>query len=110
MRQLKKMIGCEMGLYDSANGASLYAYKVVDMTSLCPKSKQLVIKYTKSVRGIIAQICNWYEKGKDLGTCVHYHIREITADWLANDSVFKMHAISVGADPNKLAKKIIANF
>lgn len=111
MEVLEKLKGCDLGLYDnrSKDNKSVVAEKVIDVTSLCPKSKQVVIKYANVTRGQIAQICDWYDRGKDLGLTVHYHINEMTPVQLANDIVFERQAISMGAHPVELANAIYDN-
>ena len=99
----------DLGLYDSANGKNVKAYKIVDATNLCSNSKKCVIKYANVIRGTIAQICDWYESKKDLGVCLHYHINEMTPDELINDDVFKIRCSLIGADPNMLAQFIFNN-
>ena len=111
MKTIRKFKGSSLGLYDnnSKNGKSVIADKVIDVTPLCPKIKQCVIKYANVTRGRIAQICDWYEKGKDLGMCVHYHINEMTPETLAEDVVFAQRARVMGADALKLSKIIFEN-
>lgn len=79
----------ELDLYDSANGKSIKAYKIVDATELTNNSKRCVIKYAISVRGVIAQICDWYKPDVDLGGSVHYFIDETSPKELSEDEVFK---------------------
>ena len=79
----------ELGLYDSANGKSIKAYKIVDATELTNNSKRCVIKYALSVRGVIAQICDWYKSDVDLGGSVHYFIDETSPKELSEDEVFE---------------------
>lgn len=78
----------ELGLYDSANGKSIKAYKIVDATVLTNNSKRCVVKYALSVRGIISQICDWYKPDVDLGGSVHYFIDEMSPKELSEDEVF----------------------
>jgi hypothetical protein len=79
----------ELGLFDSANGKSIKAYKIVDATELTNNSKRCVIKYALSVRGVIAQICDWYKPDVDLGGSVHYFIDETSPKELSEDEVFE---------------------
>lgn len=99
----------DLGLYDSANDGNIEAYKIIDATHLCPNSKRCVIKYAKVARGTIAQINNWYERDRDLGSSVHYHINEMTPSELGNDTVFASTSSSMGADPLNLASFIFNN-
>lgn len=99
----------ELGLYDSRSGNSVTAYKMFDATSLCNDSKRCVIKYADVVRGRIAQINDWYEADTDLGTCVHYHINEMSVEGLANDQVFARQCRVMGAMPLVLAQAIFDN-
>lgn len=106
------VVGCaksELGLYDSRNGKSVKAYKIVDATELCTKAKRCVIKYADVVRGRIAQICDWYEPDYDLGMTVHYHINEVSPEWLANDEVFARHCRVMGVDALELSNFIYSN-
>jgi hypothetical protein len=104
---ITELIGEQIGLFDSANGNSLEVDKVLDVTAICPHSKQVVIKYTTAVRGRIAQLNHWYEKGVDLGTQTHFFINEFTPEELAKDEVFKGFANE--GDPLLLSKLIHAN-
>lgn len=70
----------ELGLYDSSNGNSIKAYKIVDATEIANNSKRCVIKYGLSVRGVIAQINDWYEADIDLGVSLHYQ-EKLNTDW-----------------------------
>ena len=99
----------EMGLYDSANNKSVRAEKVIGLVVSVDFEGQVVVKYAHVTRGLIAQICQWYEKGKDLGVTVHYHINEMTLDELASDSVFETRAKTIGYEPIELAKIIFEN-
>lgn len=110
-KTLNELIGSGLGLYDSrsSEGGSVVAYKVIDVTDICPNETQVVIKYANVTRGRIAQICTWYERGKDLGMCVHYHINEMTPETLASDEVFNRHATMFGVRPIKLSKVIFKN-
>lgn len=111
METLKTLKGSPLGLYDnnSTEETSVVADKVIDVTSMCPESRQCVIKYANVTRGRIAQICDFYEKGKDLGVCVHYHINEMTPVELAEDVVFASSAKMMGANNYDLAKIIFDN-
>lgn len=109
MNELKEFNNSEMGLYDSATGKTVYATKVIDLITKRNFEGQAVIKYTNVKRGLIAQICQWYEKGKDLGMTVHYHINEMTPESLADDSVFDTHAKMIGYKPIDLARIIYDN-
>lgn len=70
----------ELRLYDSETGESVMACKIVDATHLCADSKRCVIKYAHAKRGVIFQICDWYEADKDLGTTVHYFLNEMSIE------------------------------
>jgi hypothetical protein len=108
---ISQFIGSELGLYDnnSPDHKSVIADKVIDVTDLCRDSKQVIVKYANVVRGRLAQICNLYEPGKDLGMTVHYHISQMSIADLAHDEVFVSHARSWGAVPYLLAKEIFSN-
>lgn len=106
------VVGCakdELGLYDSANGKSIKAYKIADATTLTKESERCVIKYALAVRGVIAQICDWYKSDRDLGTTVHYFIDEMSVDELAKDEVFERHCRVMDAHALTLAHFIYDN-
>lgn len=109
--KVKDLIGSELGLYDnnSDNHSSVLADHVIDVTAICSNSARCIIKYANVKRGRIAQINNWYEQDKDLGSSVHYHINEMTPHELALDSVFTSTSRSMRVDPLVLAKIIFAN-
>lgn len=111
MKKQTKITGArkEMGLYDSRTGKSILSYKMVDATNICPGSNQCIIKYGNAVRGKIAQICDWYQRSKDLGTILHYHINVMTPDSLTEDSVFSRTARVMCVEPLVLAKFIFDN-
>jgi len=96
----------ELGLYDSRNGKTIKAYKMAEATHLCNDSKRCIIKYANCVRGKIAQICDWYEPTRDLGTTAHYHINEMTVNQLASDEVFVIRCKIMKTDPYIFAKFI----
>ena len=77
-----------------------------EATHLCNDSKRCIIKYANCVRGKIAQICDWYEPTRDLGTTVHYHINEMTVNQLASDEVFVIRCKIMKTDPYVFAKFI----
>jgi len=107
---LNEYTGSSLGLYDSADpSVSITATKVVDASELCRDTERCVIKYASAIRGLIAQICDWYEKGRDLGATVHYFLDEMTPEKLARDEVFESCAENMGADPLELAEAIYAN-
>lgn len=99
----------ELGLYDSNNGKSVLATKIVDASDFCKKSPRCVIKYATVERGDIAQVNNWYYPDRDLGSSVHYFIDEMNLSQLASDIVFERTAKSMGAKPLDLAEFIYNN-
>lgn len=106
-RVLADLKGIDLGLFDNhKTQKSVKAYKVVDVSEFCPQSEQCIIKYANVTRGKIAQICKRYEKGKDLGLNIHYHINEITERDLAADEAFSAVTKSAGCDPKVLSKII----
>jgi hypothetical protein len=109
MNELKEFKNSEMGMYDSATGKTVRAKKVIDLITKRDFEGQAVVKYANVKRGLIAQICQWYEKGKDLGMTVHYHINEMTMESLAADCVFEPHAKMIGYKPIDLARIIYDN-
>lgn len=109
LNEMRSMEGSRLGLYDSDTGRSIPSLKVIDVTKFCPESKQVVVKYGIAKRGLIAQICDWYRRGKDLGTTLHYFVNEMTPETLAADEIFERHAVAMGADARKLAEVIFEN-
>ncbi len=111
MEILEKFKDSPLGLYDnnSETGNSVLAYKVIDVTELLTDVEQVVIKYAKVTRGTIAQICDWYEKGKDLGLTIHWHIDNITPEQLANDEAFNFRCKIFEVDALVFANVIINN-
>lgn len=109
IKELESLKGSKLGLYDSnsKNRTSVIADKVIDVTEICPDAKRCIIKYAKVTRGLIAQICDWYESNEDFGLKIHYHINEMTPVELANDEVFSSHCM--GAHPMELANVIFDN-
>lgn len=55
----------DIGLFDSQTGKSLKTIKAVDVTDDLPKKMNLVLLYTKALRGPIVQL-GW-------GGCAHVH-------------------------------------
>lgn len=106
---LPEFVGSKMGLYDWSPSGSipLLADKAIDVTYLCPDSKQCIIKYVNSVNGRLAQIIDCYEKGEDVGVFVHYSINGVKPENLAKDCVFEKRASIMGANALELAKTII---
>jgi len=104
-----KSIKKEMGLYDSNNELSIEADSFVDISEYCPEVEQCVIKYGKSKRGTIAQICEFYTKGVDLGATVHFFLNEETEDTLIKNSWFDIRSKVLGINPKLLAKLIYKN-
>jgi len=109
MEELKEFKSSKLGLYDSATGETVLAEKVINLITKSDFEGQAVVKYAQVERGLIAQICQWYEKGRDLGSVVHYHINEITPQKLAEDSVFIRTANIIGYKPIDLAVVIYHN-
>lgn len=106
---LKSLQNSDMGLYDSANGKSLKAYKAVDLTNLTTDCKQLIVKYCKSERGPIAQLNFLYNKGVDMGAMVHYHLNEYSAKTLSRDEVFLSQANCYGFNAYEIAVEVYLN-
>lgn len=109
LKLLKQRKWQDLGLYDSANGHSVLAYKVIDISTECKESAQVVIRYAKVERGTIAQILDAYTKGSTLGVLVHYHISEMSQHELENDGVFVNRASCMGIDRTHLAQIIFTN-
>ena len=109
MNELTEFKKSSLGLYDSANGKSVVAEKVIDLIVPREFKGQAVVKYAKVQKGTIAQICQWYEKGKDLGMTIHYHISQMTPGQLSEDQNFQSHSRMVGYNPIDLATIIYEN-
>lgn len=111
MEILEKYKGSSLGMYDnnSQTQNSVLAYKVIDVTELLTDVEQVVIKYAKVTRGTIAQICDWYKKGTDLGLTIHWHIDHMTPEQLANDEVFNLRCKIFEVDALVFANVIIDN-
>lgn len=60
------------GMYDSANGVSLVAERVVDVTEDCPSGERTILLYTTAKRGPIVQIAHPYEGRKYMGSHIHF--------------------------------------
>jgi len=103
---LKSIQKSSMGLYDSQTLKDVNSFKVIDATDLCPKTEQIIIKYGKAKRGLIAQVVDLYAKEKDSGMCVHYFLGETSAYLLSEDSALLRFAVANGADPRDLAYRI----
>lgn len=100
------MVKNKIGLYDSDTEEALFIEKEVDLSELAPKSAQLVVRYTTSKRGRIAQIQDRYEVGLDVGRVVHYFLDETSAAGLASDDVFVSLVQGLGGVPSDLANQI----
>jgi hypothetical protein len=96
-----------LNLYDSANGKTILADKVIDITSLCKNREQVILKFANSIRGRIVQICDLYEAGVDMGILVHYFVGEYEpADF---EEELKLRAAILGCDVKQLVKVILEN-
>jgi hypothetical protein len=111
METIDRFKDSPLGLFDnnSSEQSSVVADKVLDVTAMCPKSAQCVIKYATVTRGRLAQICHWYTKGIDLGGLIHYHLNEMTPESLAADVVFEGRARVMGANALQLSQIIFDN-
>lgn len=105
MKGMKK----SMGLYDSRNGKTVFASYMVDVSDICPKSEQCILKYATITDGLICQINDMYKKGNDLGIMVHYNISNRSIGDLSLDEVFVIISSAMGVDPKVLAKAIFDN-
>ncbi len=110
--ELKDYVKEDMGLYDSGDPSKdVKAYRFIDVTVLCNKklAQQVVVKYANLVNGRIAQLNCFYDKGKDLGMVIHWHINDWDAARLASEDTFAFRCKVIGADPMQLATIIIDN-
>ncbi|MDB5616041.1 hypothetical protein [Tardiphaga sp.] len=90
------------GLYDSANGVSLVAERVVDITDDCPSSERTMLLYTRAKRGPIVQIVHPYDNQQFMGSAIHFFINEIEP----GDPSFDMTARRAGLDPMDMFKLV----
>jgi hypothetical protein len=96
-----------LGLYDSANGQTVTADKVVDISYLCKRSKQVILKFANAERGRIVQICDLYETGVDMGMTIHYFVNEMTREQFENE--LKLRASILGCESTDLVQVIFDN-
>jgi hypothetical protein len=96
----------DLGMYDSATGKDVLAYKMWDASHMSAKNEKVVIKYAEVKRGRIAQICNWYTHTEDIGTTIHYFLNETTPEKLAGDYNFIVHSQVLGIDRMEFAQAI----
>lgn len=80
------------GLYDSADGTTLMAEKVVDITDDCPARERTLLLYTKAKRGPIVQVAHPYDGQSYLGSTIHFFTNEMDA----RDESFAMTARRAG--------------
>lgn len=97
------------GLYDSANGVSLVAERVVDITEDCPTGERTVLLYTTAKRGPIVQIAHPYEGRKYVGSHIHFFINELGDKVQPRDDSFGMTARRAGLTRATFRRLITAN-
>lgn len=97
------------GLYDSANGVSLAAVRVVDITEDCPSGERTVLLYTNAKRGPIVQIAHPYENQKYMGSHIHFFINELGNEVAPRDDTFGSTAQRSGLERQAFRKLIEAN-
>lgn len=90
------------GLYDSANGVSMVAERVMDITDDCPSGERTMLLYTRAQRGPIVQIAHPYEGEQFMGSHIHFFINEIEP----GDPSFEMIARRAGLDPVDMFKLV----
>lgn len=84
------------GLYDSANGRSLVAEKVIDITDDCPSKERTILLFTRAERGRIVQIAHPYDGEKYMGSQIHFFVDELNEPVPARDDTFQMTADRAG--------------
>lgn len=84
------------GMYDSANGVSLVAERVVDVTEDCPSGERTILLYTTARRGPIVQIAHPYEGRKYMGSHIHFFINELGDEVAPRDDTFSSTAARAG--------------
>lgn len=97
------------GLYDSANGVSLVAVRVVDITEDCPSGERTVLLYTNAERGPIVQIAHPYENQKYMGSHIHFFINELDDEVPPRDDTFSSTAARAGMSRMALRRLIEEN-
>jgi hypothetical protein len=97
------------GLYDSANGVSLVAERVVDITEDCPSGERTVLLYTTAKRGPIVQIAHPYENQKYMGSHIHFFINELDDEPDARGDSFSFTARRTGLSRLAFRQLIEAN-
>lgn len=97
------------GLYDSANGVSLVAERVVDITEDCPSGERTVLLYTTAKRGPVVQIAHPYPNRKYFGSRIHFFINELGDEVAPRDDTFGSTAKRAGIDREAFRRLIEAN-
>ncbi len=102
-----------MGMYETAEDGtdiSVAAERIVEITDLSAHAfgevPQLVIKYGRTRRGLVAQLQDRYREGEDYGTEVHFFPEETGIAGLVTDDVFLRRAQMLGCDSLQLAETI----
>lgn len=93
------------GLYDSANGVSMAAERVVDISEDCPSGERTILLYTRAQRGRIVQISHPYDNQPYMGSHIHFFIDEIEP----GDQSFEMTAKRAGIDPTQFFELVERN-
>ena len=97
------------GMYDSANGVSLVAERVVDITEDCPSGERTILLYTSAKRGPIVQIAHPYEGRKYMGPHIHFFINELGDEVAPRDDTFGSTAKRAGMQREDFRQLIEAN-
>ena len=103
-----------MDLYDNGEhevDLSIMAERIVDISDICeetiPGLGQIVIKYGSAKRGLIAQIQDRHEFGKDTGSGMHLFPDELGVAGMITADYFIHRARELGCDVMELAETIV---
>lgn len=93
-------------LYDSANGKSLKAEKVVDVTAECGDRERTLMLFTRAERGPIVQICHPYDGEAYMGAMTHFFIEELARPIDERDDTFALMARRAGMSRPEFVKLV----
>lgn len=88
----------------------LNVVKVIDISSDCPKvTTQALIKYIRSNKSYLVELCDVYKKGEELGISASFNYQDIGLFNIIKDPVFEFWAYRWGIELNKLVNLIFTN-
>lgn len=73
----------EIGLYDSANGKTLYVQHRVHVLVSEDNPTGLILEYTTAKRGPLVKLTIPYEPGDDMGMSIHFFTTDISASLMS---------------------------